>query len=574
MVVKDPAEVDVRVVMCYPDTYEVGMSHVGLHILYHVINLRPDTYCERAFHPQPDAAALLAANALPLCALESGDPLAAFDVIGITLQHELTYATALGLLELGGVSVLASERTDGEPLVLGGGPCAFNPEPMASFFDAFVIGDGEEAIHEVLDTLKAHKSRGRMSLLTALAELDGVYVPRVHDPATACITKRVVADLDATPYPTRPVVPYVEIVHDRAQLEVARGCTRSCRFCQAGIIYRPVRERSPNLLRRQATEIIANTGHDEVSLVSLNCPDYTGIETLIDALHEDLADKRVSVGLPSLRIDTFSVDLARKVQRVRKSGLTFAPEAGSQRLRDAINKGVTEDDLLSTVEAAFAAGWHTIKLYFMIGLPTETDEDVLAIADLVRAVAKRGRNALGKRASRMRLNVSVATLVPKPHTPLQWDGQIPREEILRRQALLRNSVRDRQVSVSCHHAEQSVLEAALARGTRQAGAAILGAYRAGAILDAWSERLDYGRWARAFDDAGLSLEDEATKAFALDRPLPWAHIDSGVTREFLLTERERVLTGEPTPDCRSVGCASCGVMRLMPCPLPALGVAS
>ena len=562
---KDPATVDLRVVMCYPHVYEVGMSHLGLHILCHVINRRPDAWCERAFHPHPDATTLLRERAIPLRALESGDPLRACDVIGITLQHELTYASVLSMLDLGGVPLLAGKRSADDPIVLGGGPCALNPEPMAPFFDAFVIGDGEEAVHEALDVVKGCRSAGRRATLEGLAELEGVYVPQVHDPATARIARRIVADLDAAPFPTRPVVPWVEVVHDRAQVEIARGCTRGCRFCQAGMLYRPVRERRAETIRRAAGEIIRNTGHDEVALVSLNCPDYVDVEALIDGLHRDLGHMRVSVGLPSLRIDTFSVGLAAKVQRVRKSGLTFAPEAGSQRLRDAINKGVTEADLVAAARAAFEAGWTTLKLYFMIGLPTETEADVLAIPELVRTVARVGRETLGPKASRMRLNVSVANFVPKPHTPFQWEGQVGREELRRRQGLLRGAIRDRQVSLSCHDPEQTALEAALARGGRATADAVMAAFCAGAFLDAEAARFDFALWQRAFAAAGLDLDAEATREFPPAQRLPWEHIDGGVSREFLLRERERATAGEPTGDCRLAGCAQCGVARLARC---------
>ncbi len=567
MVVKDPGQVDLRVAMCYPDLYEVGMCHVGLHILYNIVNARGDAYCERAFYPDADAVALLRQENLPLCALESHDALSCFDVVGITLQHELTYTTVLGMLELGGIPVCARDRSDADPIVIAGGPCVFNPEPVALFFDAIVIGDGEEAIGEVLDVVKRGKAHSRDTTLAELSTVEGVYVPSLHDPAQAHIRKRIVADLDAAQYPTRPIVPWAEVVHDRGQLEVARGCTRGCRFCQAGYVYRPVRERKPETLLAQAKEIIANSGYDEVSLVSLNCPDYTYIGELIDDLHTELSSKRVSVGLPSLRIDNFSVDLAQKVQRVRKSGLTFAPEAGSQRLRDAINKGVTEEDLFNTVEAAFRAGWQTIKLYFMIGLPTETDEDVLAIVDLVKGVAGIGREALGKRSPRMKLNVTVSSFIPKPATPMQWDGQISREEIARRQHLIKDGIRDRQVRVSFHDSRQSVVEAALARGSRQTGEAILNAYRSGAILDAWKETFQYDRWRAAFQEAGLDLTAEAEKAFDTAERLPWEHIDLGVDREYLLAERARVQTGELTPDCRLDQCHNCGMLAMSDCPL-------
>jgi radical SAM family uncharacterized protein len=543
------------------------MCHVGLQILQHIANLRDDTFCERVFYPQQDAVDLLRSEGIALGTLETGDPLSCFDVLGVTLQHELTYTTVLSVLELGGIPLLAAERGDDHPLVLGGGPCVCNPEPVAPFFDAFVIGDGEEALGEVLDAVKSSRNGGREAILDAVAAVDGVYVPARHDPATCEIRKRVVQNLDAAEYPTRPLVPWIEVIHDRGQVEVARGCTHGCRFCQAGFTYRPVRERAPGTLLKQAREIIASTGYDELSLVSLNCPDYTGIHPLIDDLLADLSPQGVSIGLPSLRIDTFSVELARKVQAVRKSGFTFAPEAGSQRLRDVINKGVTEQDLLDTVVAAFEAGWNTIKLYFMIGLPTETDEDVLAIAGLVREVAKIGRQTMGKRAGRMKINVSVSNLVPKPHTPLQWDGQISVEEMRRRQGLLEAAIRDHQVRLACHDARMSCLEAALARGDRDTSAAILEAYRGGAVLDAWSDRFDFSIWMRSFEACGMDLQERAMRQFAPDERLPWDHIAAGADKGFLLCERERGLGGELTPDCRQAGCHGCGVNEWADCPL-------
>ncbi len=589
-----PAGVGVRMAICYPDTYEVGMSHAGLHILYEVANRRPDAACERVFLPWTDAIALMREHEIPLAGLETRTPLRDFDLVGITLQHELTYTNVLALLDLSGIPLRAADRTGPEPLVVAGGPCAFNPEPMADFFDCFVIGDGEEALDELLDLLadlpqslrrRADRTHAqRRELLQRIASLEGVYVPsgyRLRPSAEGLlipesrgeqypsrVTRRVVRDLDAQPYPLAPVVPHTDAIHDRAEIEITRGCTRGCRFCQAGMVYRPVRERDLDLLVEQADEIIRSTGYDELSLLSLNCPDYTRIAPLIDRLHERLGPRRVSVGMPSLRVDTFSVGLAERLQRVRKSGLTLAPEAGSQRMRDIINKDVTAEDLLSAASAAFRSGWQRLKLYFMIGLPRETDEDVLAIADLIDDVLAVARRELSRAAyGRFKLSASINALIPKPHTPFQWLGTADPEDLQRRRELLYGRITDRRVSLSFSDFDATMLEAALARGDRGLGDVILSAYRAGALFDGWGEKFDAELWRRAFADHDLDLAECARQFLPTSAELPWDVIDAGVTKTFLEAEFGRARRAEPTPDCREAGCVGCGMRRLVPdCP--------
>ena len=569
-VMKDPASVLVRFAFCYPDAYEIGMSHLGSRILYHVLNSREDTWCERAYYPQPDAVAVLREMNLPLSTLESGEALLGMDIVGFTLQHELTYTTILGMLDLGGIPVLAAERTEAHPLILAGGPCAYNPEPLADFIDAFAIGDGEDVVGEICEAVGAAKQSGmsRLALLETLATIPGVYVPAVHDPGNARITKRSVADLDATLFPIAQLVPYLEIVHDRLQVEIARGCTRGCRFCQAGMIYRPVRERHLDTLLSTIEQGIAATGYDEVSLVSLSCADHTQIIELVDGIHDRLEKQRVAVSLPSLRTDAFSVDLARKVQRVKKSGLTFAPEAGTQSLRDAINKQVVAEDLYGATEAALASGWSTLKLYFMIGLPGETDDDVRGIAELAEEVVRRGRAQMGGRAGRMRINVSVACFVPKAHTPFQWTRQATAEELAVKQSLLRENLRSRAIHLSTHDISRSLLEGVLARGDRRIGRVVLSAFRAGCVLDAWNEFFDMSKWEQAFADNGLDLYAEAAREWPAEAPLPWDHIDAGVTKAFLLREACASKQGRTTADCRTGPCANCGARELCgECPL-------
>lgn len=595
-VVKDPADVEMSFALCYPDAYEVGMSHLGSQILYHVINSHPGVQCERVFHPWIDAAELMRQQGVALSGLETGRPLHDFDIVGITLQYELTYTTILSLLELGGITLRTEQRRPGEPIIIAGGPCAYNPEPLADFFDALVIGDGEEVVGEIIDLYLAQPARFRAAdartagdredFLRQLALIEGVYVPSLYEvqrteegllcphPTSAdvpdTIRRRIVRDFESASFPEAPVVPWLEVVHDRAQLEIARGCVRGCRFCQAGIIYRPVREKSMGTLRAQAHQIIASTGFDDIALASLNCPDYSGIEELIDGLHADLADQRVSVSLPSLRTDTFSVSLAEKIQRVRKSGLTLAPEAGSDRLRAVINKNVSDKDLFEAVEAAFAAGWETIKLYFMIGLPGETDRDLEAIGQLVEEVVQIGQRKMGRRRGHLQVNVSVACLIPKPHTPFQWRQQITHEELRAKQGLLKNLLDSRYVNLSYHSAEGTIVETVISRGDRSLGAIIELVYRSGAVLEAWGEQFCYENWTRAFATSGRDLEAEACRQWPLSSPLPWQHINAGVSPEFLQREATRAEQAIPTDDCRTDECPRCGLNDFMqPCPMMA-----
>ena len=552
---KDPSTTRARFVLAYPDTYEVGMSHLGLHILYHVLNSHPDFMAERVFAAWPDMEEQLRARGMALASLESRTPLREFDVVGFTLPYELTYTNILNMLDLGGLPVRAADRTSDHPLVIGGGPGAVNPEPMADFFDAFLIGEGEEAILEIAE---AAALGDRAEALEALAEIEGVYVPAFYHAASegpgpigsvtpangapARIRRRFTPDLETAPFPTHQIVPFIDTVHSRITLEIMRGCTRGCRFCQAGAVYLPRRFRTADTLVRQAEEAVAATGHDEISLLSFTSVDHPQIEELVDTLVSRLGPRGVGVALPSLRADSFSVRLANSIRQVRKTGLTFAPEAGTARLRAVLRKQMSEDDLFAAADAAFSSGLTRLKLYFMIGLPTETDEDVVAIGDLVRRLLTFGRSALGSRRGRLQIAVSVTALVPKPYTPFQWVGQDDVETLAHKQRLLQRSMRERAVKLSWTEPGMSALEAAISRGDRRLGRAIEASWRLGSTFDAWSEHFDLERWRRSFEEVDLNLQDYANADLSFEAPLAWDHIGCGPEKAVLRREAEMALS--------------------------------
>lgn len=581
---KNHAEMDVTFALAFPDVYEVGMSHMGIKVLYHVLNQCPHVAAERVFSPWVDMEEEMRSAGIPLFTLESFRPVGEFDVIGFTLQYELSYTNILNMLDLSGVPLLAAERTEDHPFVIGGGPCAFNAEPVADFFDFFSLGESEESIIEIADCIakwkKQGKPGGRLGLLTEMAQFEGIYVPQFYDvtyhadgtvnsvtpnrpEAKQAIMKRIVEDLETIDYPTKPVMPYLDIVHDRASIELFRGCTRGCRFCQAGMLYRPVRERKQETLLKIAQELIDNTGYSEISLTSLSSADYSGLNELVRKLIHQFSDQGVSVSLPSLRIDSFSVELANEVQKVRKSGLTFAPEAGSQRLRDVINKGVTEQHLEDAVRSAFQAGWSTVKLYFMIGLPTETDEDIKGIADLAYQVLDIYRQVKGRRGAKV--TVSIASFVPKSHTAFQWFGQNEIAEIKRKQQYLRSLIRDRSITYNYHDAETSYLEAVFARGDRRLSQVIVEAWKNGAKYDGWSEHFRYHVWLKAFTTVGIDPAFYANRERSVGEVLPWDHLDAAIDKKFLLAEYKQAVEEQFTADCRRDLCIACGVC-------PGLGV--
>ena len=576
-VTRDWDTTDVKMVFAFPDVYEVGMSHLGLQILYHIVNSRDDALMERVFAPWPDMEVLLRENNIPLFSLESARPLHQFDIIGFTLQYELSYTNILNMLDLAGLPMRSRDRGANWPLVVAGGPCSFNPEPLADFIDVFVIGEGEEVLPQLIDAFRSwrEQSKSRDELLTSLAALPGFYVPRYYEPQydgegvfrglstrgehiLPVIIKRVVSDFDSAPFPTRPIVPGLGLVHDRMVLEVQRGCTRGCRFCQAGVIYRPVREKSPATLFRQAGELVESTGWDEISLTSLSSADYSRVGEVVMGLLDTYGDRQINISLPSLRVDAFSVDLAREVQRVRKATLTFAPEAGTQRLRDVINKGVTEEDLLEAVTAAFSAGWQKVKLYFMIGLPTETDDDLAGIARLARLVLAAGEKQSRSRG-RLKVTVSASSFVPKSHTPFQWEPQDSLDELRRKQYLLRDLLRHKKISFNYHDPAASFLEAVLARGDRRLGDALAEAWHQGARFDGWTEWFNFSYWQDAFAHLDLDPGNYAYRRYRYDDVLPWDHINAGVSRKYLVQEHRRAMAGEITPDCRQGKCPGCGL---------------
>ena len=581
-VMKDPGKVDVRYAFLFPDAYEVGMSHLGMRILYHIINRREDTWCERVFTPWVDMSAEMRRESIPLFSLESRTPVREFDLLGVTLQYEMSFTNVLESLDLAGIPLRREDRGAGDPFVICGGPCAFNPEPLAPFVDLFALGDGEEETLATIDAYKKWKASGlpREEYIRMAAQIPGIYAPSLYDVdynpdgtvskispqsgsgAPEVVRKAMVRDLNAADYPDRLIVPYGEIVHNRIMLEIFRGCTRGCRFCQAGMIYRPVRERKMDRLMELAEKLVASTGYDEISLMSLSSGDYSCLPELAHQMVERFARKRVKISLPSQRIDAVLTDTLKETQKVRKTALTLAPEAGTQRLRDVINKGVTEDDLIRSVTDAFEQGWSAVKLYFMIGLPTETDEDVLGIADLARKVrACYFAVPKEKRAPGLRITVSASVFVPKNFTPFQWCGQLDGETVVRRQMLLRDELKKiKGVDFKYHAPDLSYIEAVFARGGRRLADAMERAWQLGCRFDGWSDQFRYDLWLQAFEETGIDPDFYALRDYGLDETLPWDHLDAGVTKAFLRREWEKAQRGERTQDCRK-GCVGCGVNR-------------
>ena len=571
---KDWDKTKVQMVFAFPDVYEVGMSHLGTRILYHLVNSFPDFLCERVFAPWIDMEKELREKEIPLYALESFQPLKAFDVIGFTLQYEMSFTNILNMLDLAGIPIKAADRGPEDPWVMAGGPCAYNPEPLVGFIDFFLVGESEEQLPEVLRLVAEQKENPlpRQDFLRKVAQVQGVYVPDFYHVTykpdgriesieaeagvPPVVEKAILKDLDQAFFPTSPVVPYMEIVHDRMMLEVMRGCSRGCRFCQAGMIYRPVRERSTETLLKQTEELVRSTGYDEIALTSLSSGDYSCIQPVIENILEKHGEEGVGVSLPSLRVDSFDVDLAETVQKARKSGLTFAPEAGSQRLRDVINKGVEEENLLQTAETAFKKGWSSIKLYFMVGLPTENQEDIDGIIDLAKKVANLG-SKLGRRT--IKVTISSSIFVPKSHTPFQWEPQEAGSSVDLKQKHIREKLRDRRIHYSYHDVKTSYLEAVFAKGDRRLAPLLEWAFRNGCRFDGWGEQFKYSVWLEGLNELGIDPHFYANRAMDYDDVLPWDHIGSSVTKQFLVEEHHRALQEAKTIDCRDDDCTGCGV---------------
>jgi len=569
-ITKDLAQVDLRFALAFPDTYEVGMSHLGLAILYHILNEQDGVAAERVYAPWPDMEAVLRQSGTSLTSLENQLPLGEFHIVGFTLQYELSYTNILNMLDLAGIPRRRSARDASHPLVIVGGPCAFNPEPLAEFIDCALIGDGEEAVLELVAAVRAARQAGedRPALLERLSCIDGVYVPSLfqvdyHTDGTiksivpqrtdySRVRRRFLADLETAPYPTTPIVPFMNTVHNRVAMEIARGCTRGCRFCQAGYIYRPVRERSPEKITELLEQALANTGYEEISLLSLSTGDYSCIEPLLKGLMDRFVQQKVAVSLPSLRVGSLSEEAMEQIKKVRKTGFTLAPEAGSERMRQVINKGITEEDLLLATQTAFTLGWRLIKLYFMLGLPTETDADLAAIVDLAARVKKSGRGTGGAD-----VNVAVSTFVPKPHTPFQWEPQLDLDETRRRLTLLRNGLAAKKLRMKWHDPPLSFMEGVFARGDRRLATVLEKAVDLGCRLDGWREHFKFDLWQQAFSDCQIDPTWYLRRR-GDDEILPWEHIDCGIAPEFLRAERDKAVAGAPTPDCRNHPCSQCG----------------
>ena len=579
-IIKDKNAVDLRVAFCFPDTYEIGMSNLGMSILYHTMNSLDYVWCERVFAPWGDMYEEMKKAKIPLYALESGDPTSAFDALAFSIGYEMAYTTVLDMIDMTGLPLRTEERKELLPVVMAGGTAAVNAEPMAPFIDLFLVGEGEELDNEVLALLRKAKRGGwsKHEFLVKAAQIGGVYVPSLYEidyhedgtvkairpteGAPERVTKRIVEDLDAAPFPTKPIVPSTEVVHDRVSLELFRGCVRGCRFCQAGYVYRPIRAKKPETLIAQGIETLKNTGYQDVTLLSLSTSDYRELPALCDGLLDYCESRSIGLSLPSLRADNFSMELMERLQKVRKSGLTFAVEGGSQRLRDAINKNVTEEDLLHTCSIAFAGGWNSVKLYYMLGLPTETDDDVRGIAEMANQVLHCWRTYAKNKNRGVKITVSTSCFIPKPHSPFQWEAQVTPEEYLRRVNLLRSSITAKNVTYNWHDAETSLIEAVLSRGDRRVADAIELVWRRGGRLDAWSDYFSLERWMQAFRDAGVDPAFYAQRERSTDELLPWDMIDVGVRKAHLARERALCYESRLSPDCRHQ-CAACGAAKLL-----------